>query len=82
MPELHWRYGYGYCYALFVGVVVLALLLMWYNGLIKVGGVSLGVCRQRECLAVPQCAGWKRGVWVGRGLQAVEESTASTGSLM
>jgi hypothetical protein len=57
MPELHWHYGYGYCYVLFVGVVLLALLLMWYNGLIKVGtclswGVStegvLGcVCRKR-----------------------------------
>ena len=43
MPELHWRYGYGYCYVLFVGVVLLALLLMWYNGLIKVGrGVGGG----------------------------------------
>lgn len=36
MPELHWRFGYGYCYLLFVGVVALAVLLMWYNGLIKV----------------------------------------------
>lgn len=36
MPELHWSFGYAYVYALFIGVVLLAVLLMWYNGLIKV----------------------------------------------
>jgi hypothetical protein len=60
MPELHWRFGYAYCYLLFVGVVALAVLLMWYNGLIKVclccsfsweeGGAFVGI-RESGCAA-------------------------------
>jgi hypothetical protein len=43
MPELHWPLGYAYVYLLFMAVVLLAVLLMWYNGLIKVGeGGGLG----------------------------------------
>lgn len=36
MPELHWDFGYAYAYVLFIGVVLLAVLMMWYMGLIKV----------------------------------------------
>lgn len=54
MPELHWTYGYGYVYGLFVGVVLLAVLLMWYMGLIKVGPGEKGLVE------------WIVGGWVSR----------------
>jgi hypothetical protein len=56
MPELHWGLGYAYVYLLFLAVVLLAVLLMWYNGLIK---VNVCVCVGGGGLAVLLLSGWK-----------------------
>lgn len=48
MPELHWSYGYGYSYVLFIGVALLAVGLMWRMGLIRVSFFRRACCNWWE----------------------------------
>jgi uncharacterized membrane protein (Fun14 family) len=36
MPELHWELGYMFAWLLFFGILVLAIVLMWWYGYVSI----------------------------------------------
>ena len=35
MPELHWELGYMYVWVVYAGILIVAVVLMWWYGYIK-----------------------------------------------